>query len=939
MSLTKKNLEEILCEEPISEFINVYDYAKDEKENGIFYCQNGYRGFAYIIEPNAFGCLPDHKTLVSFFDLELPVNSAIQILNLPSQNLLGIFEYYMNARTAYNNIKEPEKLKIQNRRRFEWLKNSRKNGLINDKFEIYPKNWITLAVVMIPEKNNKKRFIKDEEIISFKNRAYSKLYYFSPIEAKPKDINRFLNEILEPFKDSWSSHWDSETPINEQVVSSSTKFVDNDDGTFMIYDVKNKAKATNVSVLTTKKFPRSLNVGITQNLFLENFEDKTDEPYIKTPYFTCVSIVIEDKLKEKNSLQAKSKNNQWQVKLLKEGIRFFPKMQEINAESEYLDFLITNHNESIYRMQFSIVVMSDDKRKLEEQISAIESNFAKKNWELQVESDMAIPVFLYSLPFQFDLRYKDLSKRFKTNMRSNNAAATPLLNDSKGSHGNTPLMLHFGRTGQVQFFDNFNNNGNANMVVAAGSRSGKTFWMLEYAASSIAAGRMVRIIEAGRNSEALVQEYGGKFLAFQDDDNSCLNFFTDAKTIHDGKELHPEEVMTIIPLIGLMIGRKLISSNDDDYNPQGDSDNVIIGSYIEHAVKKAYKSELRQTGLKHVREQLMAIFELEIQENNNTDERLRDVITALKPYATEDGVYYKYFNGPRNIYFSDNSLVVFELNDLKNKDEKLMFVVLMALIKIVANEFYGEEYEDILKALICDEAWMILDNPFIASFLIRVWRTIGKHKGCGISISQDINLYFKNKDMEAIYDNSTYKIFLKQDPEQLDRLSKENKISSDSFFLEKLKSLKSQAGYFAEMLVKIENTFFISRIIYDKFSFYLYSTPDKVQYFTEIRKKYGLQKNETAFMFAYIDNNPHKTFDEAYEELLFEKGIKVREKKIVETVVKITEKEETIKIEEQLEPIIENVDENNNISNSLIELGIVKKFNIFEKIKNIFKLN
>lgn len=131
-----------------------------------------------------------------------------------------------------------------------------------------------------------------------------------------------------------------------------------------------------------------------------------------------------------------------------------------------------------------------------------------------------------------------------------------------------------------------------------------------------------------------------------------------------------------------------------------------------------------------------------------------------------------------------------------------MFVVLMALIKIVINEFYGEEYEDILKALICDEAWMILDNPFIASFLIRVWRTIGKHKGCGISISQDINLYFKNKDMEAIYDNSTYKIFLKQDPEQLDRLSNENKISSDSFFLEKLKSLKSQAGYFAEMLVK-----------------------------------------------------------------------------------------------------------------------------------------
>ena len=100
---------------------------------------------------------------------------------------------------------------------------------------------------------------------------------------------------------------------------------------------------------------------------------------------------------------------------------------------------------------------------------------------------------------------------------------------------------------------------------------------------------------------------------------------------------------------------------------------------------------------------------------------------------------------------------------------------------------------------------MILDHPFIASFLIRIWRTIGKHKGAGISISQDVNLYFKNDDMQAIYGNSTYKLFLIQNSDQIDRHVKDNKLTADAFLVEKLKSLGSRAGLFSEMLVHIEN--------------------------------------------------------------------------------------------------------------------------------------
>ena len=916
--ITVNNLEALFGEEALSEFINVADYVEDDIGNGFFYCQNGYRGFGFLLEPSAFLGLQDFKTLLSTFDLELPVNSAIQILSFPSTNLESIFEYYYNTHKCYDNVKEPENLKKYMDNRTKWLRSSIDNGLINEKFNFYPKNWLTLITIMIPEKSKRNKRIHDTEIISFKNKAFSKLINFGAVEAKPKDIIKILSELLEPYRKTWDSNWDPETKINEQVVSTSTNYKIIENAMFEISDSLNKHKPTYCQVLTTRKFPTYLNLGITQNLFLENYEDKSDEPYMKNKFFTCVNIVIEDKEKEKNALQAKSKNNQWQIKLMGEGKKFFPKLGEIDRESEYLDYLITNHNETIFRMQFSICIYSSDKNKLEEQVSSIESNFSKKNWILQVESDMAIPVFLYSLPFQFDIRYKDISRKFKTSLRSNNAAATPLLNDMKGSFGRVPLSVCFGRTGQIQFFDNFGTDGNANMVVAAGSRAGKTFWILDFVAQSLAAGRYVRIIEAGRNFEPIAQEFGGKFLRFKDEDNICLNFFTDAKTLSEGTELHPEEVTTIIPLIGLMIGRQLISSNDEDYDAKSKSDNAIISSYVEKAVKNAYRNERRQCGLYHVKKELEAIFK-QIQENDKfTDERLRDVIIALSPYADETGNFYKYFNGPRNVYFSDNALVIFELNDLKNKDENLMFVVLMALIKNVANEFYGEELEDVLKNLICDEAWMILDHPFVASFLIRIWRTIGKHKGAGISISQDVDLYFKNKDMEAIYNNSTYKVFLKQNKEQLDKLADEKKISSDEFFINKLKSLRSYAGLYSEMLVKMDSGFFISRIIVDRFSFYLYSTADKVPDLFEVMKKLNIKKNEASYMFAFIDNNPGSTIEEAYEELLIYQG---KKKRVVEEFNVVDKSLNT-------EVAIDNKEINDLNSN----------ITIFEKIKQFFKI-
>ena len=128
-----------------------------------------------------------------------------------------------------------------------------------------------------------------------------------------------------------------------------------------------------------------------------------------------------------------------------------------------------------------------------------------------------------------------------------------------------------------------------------------------------------------------------------------------------------------------------------------------------------------------------------------------------------------------------------------------------------------------------------------------------------------------------------------------------------------MKSLKSRAGLISEMLVQVDGAFFISRIIVDRFSFYLYSTPEKVQGFNEVMKALNLKKNETSYIFSLVDTYKGMTIEKAYEILQIEKGLIETNKDPFEEFI---EKEENIEEEEYFEQ---------------------RKIGILERLKNLFR--
>jgi hypothetical protein len=149
--------------------------------------------------------------------LELPINSAIQIVSFPSRNLEAIFESYYAAHLDYGKVKEKERLQKHNENRLRWLKQSIKNGLINDRYQFYPKNWVTVATVMVPEFDLKSgREVSDSDVFSLKSKALSKLSELNPRELQPGDLIKIMSELTEPFKNSWSSEYDENIEINKQ---------------------------------------------------------------------------------------------------------------------------------------------------------------------------------------------------------------------------------------------------------------------------------------------------------------------------------------------------------------------------------------------------------------------------------------------------------------------------------------------------------------------------------------------------------------------------------------------------------------------------------------------------------------------------------------------------------------------------------------------------
>lgn len=899
--LKREELQAFIEREGIQDFIWTRTYEDiPGTEIGLYHLANDRYGCVFKVSPPVYAGPDSEKKLSIVYKTNLPNRSSIQFFTFSSRNLSEYKGNYKALHSSPGNIEKADVMRELCDNKVDWIQEHANKSIYQRGIDFRLRNFINICCITIPKRNEDGVDISKAEVINVFTRVYSALSDFAPQKFPQTEYVKVMREILVPDFPLWSPPEDKITYLNQQVVdNNSTLVIDDDSHTLGIgtliskkdYEKKikdelsvsslenNTDEATGVfnalkkmlkknskikedrkaftnwhaKVYTTKQFPSHTSL----HKMIEKFYDLMGsqiEPEVPCPFFSSLTVYIEDKEKLKKEVFEKTQWNLWQTTSLGDVVRFFPEIRDRAQESEAINELL-NQGEAPMSAMWSVVVMDNSIMKTNQYGERLRKKFMEDNWILQEETIIPHWMFLYSLPLQFEpFVLKDCAKRMNTLFTSNCAAITPIMTGAKGFGG--PVLLYVDRTGQLAGVDIFSSTTNYNFIVVGSSGSGKSYAMADFFSQYLMRGAKIRVIDVGRSYKGLCDVICGQYIEFTEEADIRLNFFTKIE-LNDQGNIHEDELQTIVPLVAMMA---MISLNAEDIN--NDISIPVISGYISKAVTMAFESRQRNAGMQDVSLALEAIYREAKNDSGESDKLIQDLIVALYPFSNPKGEYYKYFNGPNNLDFRSD-FVVIELEELDSKD-LLKSVVLAAVSHRINTEFFLGDLSQ-PKILCIDEAWSIMDNKIVVRFLETMARRIRKYYGASGIITQTIGDFYKNKATRAIFDSSAMKFFLQQGSDSIDAAQGKGELNLTEGLLMLMKTVKSKTPYYSEVLIKQDSgSFFIGRLITDKVSHWIYTNhPKDMDEVRMISAKFGVSALDARLIKGYSQKE-NITVDESY---------------------------------------------------------------------------
>ncbi len=612
-------------------------------------------------------------------------------------------------------------------------------------------------------------------------------------------LDGMLNPSPEP-RPTW--RWDPEVPLAEQVIDRDTLLLVGRDCLSLIH------RGFNVSVLpfSVRQFPLNWAGWQSGELIGALFSNVQRLP---CPVLYTQTIHVTDQVAALGSARLKAARA---TQMMDSPVgRFVPVWKERKAD---WDYVVGNMEDGhrLLRSHWQIVAFA---RAGEEEfcLQRLRSVFESQGWQLSQDRFTALAALRCALPMTAGPMLADELKRLgllRSRLTWNAVNTAPLTAEWKGT--GTPLLMTFGRRGQVQFVDFFDNRkGNYNVAVAATSGAGKSFFTNELVVATRSTGGRVSIIDAGKSYLNICRLLDGQYVSFSRAERPCLNPFSTV----NADEFQEEE----LPLLKQLHAQ--MASPDAPLSP-------LQLAVLEQAIVASWKKYGADA------EPTAVAAELAVMGAN--DEAARDLATMLFPY-TRDGSYGRYFNGASTIALH-NPLVVLELDDLVNTPD-LQSVVLLSLMLSITEEMYRHE-RSVRKLAIIDEAWQLMGQGQAGKFIERGYRTARKYGGAFMTITQSINDYYKSALSRAALENSDFLCLLRQKAETVHKARAEQQIAMDDGLQELLLSLDKQDGMYSELAIKGPEGVSVGRLIVDPFSEKLYSTQGAEFQFVQDTQARGL---------------------------------------------------------------------------------------------------
>jgi conjugal transfer ATP-binding protein TraC len=588
--------------------------------------------------------------------------------------------------------------------------------------------------------------------------------------------------------------YDEDTPIRNQVVDFDHEAVITDGGGLRLND-------RHVRVISAHSFPKRVSLSDAYSFLIA---PRSRDAKIKDNVIFTTSVFFGNKRKDRDSIRNRRK---WAKKQdIAPFNKLEPKLSLIARSFDLLFESAVDGGDRPCAVSFSAAIFGNSEEQARRQSADAISHMRGLRYDMREELIVALPMFVSMLPMNADPNGQvvDALGRFKTCTTRHASRVLPLAAEWKGV--GRPVSTYIGRTGQVLSFNNFDNSTNYNMLIMAQSGSGKSVLTCRYIADLLSCGGRVIVIDQGYSYLNSCELFKGEFITFSEGQCPNLNPFPQ---INEFKEEADMLVGVVVMMAGL-----------DATNADG---RFQIAS-IRQLITKLWNQKGRDA----------RIDDLAVMCGEADDQRVRDIAVLLHPF-TLDGEYGHYYSGnTAPVDFSRNRLIVLELDDLKNKD-LLSRVVVLQLILMVNSYMYNKTAsgDESWAAMVIDEAWKFIasggdetENATL-SFILTAYRQFRKNNGAMAMVTQSLNDVYQAKAGRAFAENAGVRAYLGQNPEALELMREEKKISMDEFWYQQLKGVKTEKGYFSEIFFDTSEAKGVARLVLSPYSLLLFSTESR----------------------------------------------------------------------------------------------------------------
>lgn len=385
--------------------------------------------------------------------------------------------------------------------------------------------------------------------------------------------------------------------------------------------------------------------------------------------------------------------------------------------------------------------------------------------------------------------------------------------------------------GFLDIFDTTLGNTNYNMAVTGTSGAGKTGLVQPILRSVLDSGGLVWVFDMGDGYKSFCENMGGVYL-----DGRSLQF-------------NPFANITDINASGERIRDQLAVLA----SPNGNLDEVHEDLLLR-AVMAAWSDKQHSARIDDV----VAFLQQERDDPRYTNSasitaRIDEIIELLGKYCTT-GIYGSYFNSDTPSLTDDARMVVLELGGLQDKPA-LLAAVMFSLIIYIEDKMYRTSRSQ-RKVCAIDEGWKLLNfkNEKVGSFIETGYRTVRRHTGSFITISQNIKDFDADdasSAAKAAWGNSAFKVVLKQDTSEF-KIYNQNRPNQfnelERLVISRFGDAKQQ--WFSSFMLRINDTSSFHRLFVDPLSRAMFSSKGEDFEFLQARRAAGVDIHDAVYELA-----------------------------------------------------------------------------------------